>query len=267
MESGNDSTQNTIKFKDYLPLYGLPLLHKYGKPFYGFTFDEGKTFVDAEKYLEENPDLELNEYLIETLNFYDRMDFQEVLSYQENQDSAIEFVRGLFDNYKDNGGDPLLWIYETLHDLEINYSNYPALYIGSIQTNLLQWAEYYKKINFQRTTNTDTSEQSEKITMQEAALILVYRNRILKDPRTDPNKDADYEAECFGYNSTTSGKKLYREWKRLSAKNGITGFDETEKAKIKNMIRRIENILPFLKEQSQRAKAEADIKVLQMKIN
>ena len=107
--------------------------------------------------------------------------------------------------------------------------------------------------------------------MQEAALILVYRNRILKDPRTDPktdlNVDADYQAECFGYNSPTSGEKLYREWKKRSAKNGITGFDETEKAKIKNMIGRIKNILPFRKEQSQRAKAEADIKVIQMKIN
>lgn len=108
-----------------------------------------------------------------------------------------------------------------------------------------------------------------KFTMTEAALILVYTGVKLRNPRSDSSKQADKIAKGFGFISGTSGEKLHRIWEELSLKNGITGDTgkEREKLGFKKMIKRIEKILPELKEPSQRARAEADIRTLDIKIN
>lgn len=123
------------------------------------------------------------------------------------------------------------------------------------------------------TTGTSTrpkgkdEESKGKITLKEAALILVYRGTILYDPRSDPEREADRLAAGFGFESPTSGEQLFGEWKILSDPKGITGFQDHETRLIQNMIKRIEKIKPFLRKSDQQERADKDIQQLQMKIN
>lgn len=121
------------------------------------------------------------------------------------------------------------------------------------------------KRNFEPQVNDNMQADDEKLKMAEVALILVYNSTRLLDPVSDHSKNADEIAKKHGFVATTSGLKLYRQWKKYNEPIGITGFDETtEHVKIKNMIKRITKILPHLNGQALEA-AEKDIKILEMK--
>lgn len=130
----------TIKVENYLPLYGLLLSNEYKLSI------DGKNLITVAELFEQHPDFELNNIYVEMLNSFDRGSFQKYLKNKKNELEALKFVRELFDEFKDNGGNPLEWIYSTLTDIELNFFNYPALLRGVIQTKLLEWADYYEKI-------------------------------------------------------------------------------------------------------------------------
>ncbi|MCB9016125.1 MAG: hypothetical protein H6541_10050 [Lentimicrobiaceae bacterium] len=150
--------------------------------------------------------------------------------------------------------DPLMHIHAAI---------YPVYY----QYNLIQACNELLIPTSKTPPNGIDEESKGKIKMPEAALILIYRNVTLKDPRTDPEQKAKIWAERFGFDNLGSGDVLFRKWQSLSKKNGITGFDETQVQKIKNMIKRIEKITPYLRKPEQQERAAIDIQKLQMKLN
>lgn len=145
-----------------------------------------------------------------------------------------------------------------------------AIYPVYYQYNLIQACNDMLNPTSKTPPNGIDEESKGKITMQEAVLILIYRNVTLKDTRTDPEKGAIIWAKSFGFESPTSGDKLLRLWQKYSKPRGITGFDETDSGQrkmIKNMITRIEKITPYLKKPEQQARAADDIQKLKMKLN
>ncbi|MFZ4414888.1 MAG: hypothetical protein ACOYOV_17510 [Bacteroidales bacterium] len=150
-----DKADRVIKFFDYLPLYGYLWQEEYPLIINGVEYSMVKLFE-----LNDNENIELSEIHIEMLNHYDRMSFQKKIAPLNTEPYMIEFFRDTLDEYKINGGDPVFWIKSTLDDMDLNYSNYPAIYRGLIQKNLLEWLEFYikaNKYNVNETSNINSS--------------------------------------------------------------------------------------------------------------
>lgn len=166
MNKGKETKEVKINIGDFLPLYGLLMPERYG-----ISID-GKNTITVAELFEKHPETELDEDLIETLNSLDRFSFQHYINTLNNEALIINFIRQRFNDYKQEGGNPLEWINKTLSDMEVNSFNYPELFQGTIQTNLIEWANYYEKIKGTETTTTGTLEPEQETTEQKIKRIL-----------------------------------------------------------------------------------------------
>ena len=139
MFKDDEAFARTIKVKDYLPLYGFYCADRYAIGIKGKTISVNELF-------EEFPEYELDPVQVNMLDSFDRGSLQFNLNQILTGDHIIEYLRDLLDEYKMEGGSPLVWIGATIFDLELNFDNYPAKYRGLMQTNLIAWAEYYEKL-------------------------------------------------------------------------------------------------------------------------
>lgn len=130
-----------IKVSEYLPLYGLL-----------FNFDY-QTGINGEPILvnelfEKYPEYELNDFQIEQFFFFDLFSLQTVLKDEGfSKGNITNYLRDLFDQYRENEGDPIYWIGETLESVYHNPNNYRTDLRTEIETFLISLWEVYSKLS------------------------------------------------------------------------------------------------------------------------
>ena len=136
--------KDTIKVADYLPYYGFFYLDYPGKV-NAFLYVKGE-FIPFDKLYDNYSELELHPLELVILDREDYNGFVYYLSQLKTEAEVIAAFRESFDSYRVDGGDPLEWLDITFDDVEKNYSNYPTIYRGAIQKNLLEWFNVYNEI-------------------------------------------------------------------------------------------------------------------------
>lgn len=146
-----------MKVKDYLPLYGL-----YKNTYIRTDTGEMALFIEEfhkgassllMDYLhnDQNSNIELSDITIDMLDTYDRFSLQDLL--EDNyftQQTIVSFLRELFDNYKDAGGNPMYWIDTTLSNVLDNPGSYKAEIRTAIEKMLIELLDVYSKIEYQK---------------------------------------------------------------------------------------------------------------------
>ncbi|GAB2841346.1 hypothetical protein [Ferruginibacter profundus] len=142
-DSGNmDAKQKGIlKAKDYISFYGqisqFPV-------YWNFT----KSKLSKAQFIEQNPEYELNEYELEAIYSNERFSLSKYLKLFTDETELIKIFRLLFDEYREQGGDPLKWLYFTFEYISLNPQSFPAQHRGIIEKNLIQWIDNFTKQPF-----------------------------------------------------------------------------------------------------------------------
>ena len=128
-----------MNVSEYIPLYSLLFNYEYQ------TRIDGKRMT-ANKMFEDYPEQELSDYQIEQLDFFDLASLQKALSDEYfTPDNVIPYLRGLFDNYRENGGNPFDWLEFTFQSVNLNPQNYRKDLITYIEKALIEWIEIFEK--------------------------------------------------------------------------------------------------------------------------
>jgi hypothetical protein len=128
-----------MNVSEYTPLYGLLFNFEYQ------TGIDGKKMTVNEMF-ENYPEHELSDYQIEQLDFFDLASLQKALSDKYfTPDNVIPYLRGLFDNYRENGGNPFDWLGATFQSVNLNPQNYRKDLITYIEKALIEWIEIFEK--------------------------------------------------------------------------------------------------------------------------
>lgn len=105
-----------------------------------------------------------------------------------------------------------------------------------------------------------------KFSHTELALLLYLNDEVLFDPRGDPDKKAEKIALEYGFDSTTSGQKLYNEYKKT-----LNSFNEWDRNDVNRIMKcrrdRITKVLPLVKPGKHKEEAERILKELHNKLN
>lgn len=130
-----------IKVSEYLPLYGLLFNFEYQTGIDGVPISVNDLF---EKY----PNHELNDTQIRQLFIFDLFSLQTVLKDEGfSKGNVTNYLRDLFDEYRENEGDPTYWIGETLDSVYHNPTNYRADLRTEIESFLVSLWEVYSKLS------------------------------------------------------------------------------------------------------------------------
>lgn len=128
-----------MNVSEYTPLYGLLFNFEYQ------TGIDGKKMTVNEMF-EDYPEQELSDYQIEQLDFFDLASLQKAFSDNYfTPDNVIPYLRGLFDNYRENGGNPFDWLEFTFQSVNLNPQNYRKDLITYIEKALIEWIEIFDK--------------------------------------------------------------------------------------------------------------------------
>ncbi|MDO6437135.1 hypothetical protein Q4534_06955 [Cyclobacterium sp. 1_MG-2023] len=129
-----------MKVKDYLPLYGLLFNFEY------FTMVDGKEMTVYELF-ENYPELEITDTHLSQFYYFDLGSLQLVLKDDSfTEKSVVSYLRDLFDQYRQSGGDPNLWLKETLYWVNFSPDHYRKDLIGIIEKTLLDWTENFDRL-------------------------------------------------------------------------------------------------------------------------
>jgi len=89
----------------------------------------GKTTICINELFENYSELNLNEVIIEEMEFYDRIGLSNALNSEYfTSETVIPFLREMFDDYKSKGGSPMYWLNETLWHVINNYQHFKTEY-------------------------------------------------------------------------------------------------------------------------------------------
>lgn len=128
-----------MNVSEYTPLYGLLFNFEYQ------TGIDGKK-LSVNEMFEHYPGQLLSDYQIEELDFFDLTSLQKALSDKYfTPDNVIPYLRGLFDNYRENGGNPFVWLGATFQSVNLNPQNYRKDLITYIEKALIEWIEIFDK--------------------------------------------------------------------------------------------------------------------------
>lgn len=97
-----------------------------------------------------------------------------------------------------------------------------------------------------------------KYTLAQIALIHIYKNVVITDPRSDNQKTADQIAEKYGFDSATSGWQLFDHFNKLDGKS----TQRTGTANKKLMVQNIKKVLVELTEE-EKTKAQRELEHLE----
>ena len=166
--------KDTIKVADYLPYYGFFYLDYPGKV-NAFLYVKGE-FIPFDKLYDNYSELELHPLELVILDREDYNGFVFFLSQLKTETEVIAAFRESFDSYREGGGDSLEWLESTFDDVQKNYSNYPTIYRGAIERNLLEWFNVYNEITpFEPLEDEDPGQDQPETTVQKI-------ERLLKEP-------------------------------------------------------------------------------------
>lgn len=131
-----------MKVSDYLPLYGLL-----------FNFDNMLNIearqLSVNDLFEKYPDIELSDINIDFLLSFDRASLTTVLKDDYfTTETVIPYLRGLFDEYRECGGNPLYWLEQTHEYVNLNPDNFRSELITTIERALIDWIDIFTKQPF-----------------------------------------------------------------------------------------------------------------------
>jgi hypothetical protein len=128
-----------MKVSEYLPYYGLLFNFEYQ------TGIEGKKMTVNEMF-ENYPDFELTDIHINQLFYFDLHSLQ--TSLQNNYftpDTVVSYLRELFDDFRQAGGNPFDWLQITFESINLNPQSYKAELRATLEKTLIEWIEIYNK--------------------------------------------------------------------------------------------------------------------------
>jgi hypothetical protein len=129
-----------MKVYEYIPLYGL---------LFNFEYQTG---IDGEKMtvnemFDNYPDFELTDIHIDQLYYFDLASLQKVLEGNYfTPETVVSYLRELFDNYRQSGGNPFDWLQGTFESINLNPQNYKAELRATLEKTLLEWIEIFNKL-------------------------------------------------------------------------------------------------------------------------
>lgn len=128
-----------MKVSDYIPLYGLLFNFDY------LTEIDGKKMTVNEMF-DNYTDFELTDIHIDQLYYFDLASLQTVL--KDNyftSETVVSYLRELFDNYRQSGGNPFDWLQGTFESINLNPQNYKAELRTKLEKTLIEWIEIFEK--------------------------------------------------------------------------------------------------------------------------
>jgi hypothetical protein len=237
---------------EYIPYYGMIKFAEYK------TWIEGESMTVKEMF-ENYPDSELIDFHIHQLKLFELDGLEKVL--KDNYfttETVLPYLRELFDDYRSAGGAPLEWLNVTLESVTLNPECYKVELRATLEKELTEWIEIYKKIPFDALyhyTNRDKAE-TDKLKVPQIALIHVYEGKQITD------ENAKEIAAKYGYTAKTSGKGLYQDYLKYckTSDRKAKPTAETKKTLI-NKIELFKSILNHLSD-SAKQKANDEINIL-----
>ncbi len=131
-----------MKVSEYMPLYGLSFDFEF------YSEIEGKKMTINE-ILENYPDFELTDAHIDQLNSFERFSLQKVLKQDYfTPETVVAYLRDLFDDYRDSGGNPYDWLQVTFESVNLNPQNYKPELRATLEKTLIEWIEIFDKLPF-----------------------------------------------------------------------------------------------------------------------
>jgi hypothetical protein len=124
---------------EYAPLYGID-----GEK-YKIQLD-GK-YMDIYDFFDDYPQFELSEGYVLQLEMFSLATLCERLK-NLDQKSATAYLRDLYDQYRQNGGNPLYWLKFTYENLYHNPQNYPPHLRSVLEKNVIEWIDNIDKAAF-----------------------------------------------------------------------------------------------------------------------
>jgi hypothetical protein len=237
-----------MKVSEYLPLYGL--MFNFNE--YQFVIDDKNITVN--ELFENYPDFELTDEYLKWLPLFDLWSLQKIL--KDNcitETNVIPYLRDLFDNYRELGGDPFEWLLITFESVNLNPKNYRKDIITIIEKVLIEWIEIFKKqpIDYLYLNTNPPQPIIEQTKLKIDQIALKYAYEGLQITR----ENGDNIAKEYGWKS---GEKLFQRFTHFSSPANRKGKPNlcTPK-KLDNKIKLIESIIELLPtDKQERAKDE-----------
>ena len=167
-----------MKVEDYLPLYGQFYEADYKLYIDGQHIGIREVFENFEEY-------ELNEFQVNELEKFDIFGLQDHLTHEYFTPQTVTyFLRDLFDDYKDSGGEPMYWLGITLNSILLNSGNYKVSIRSEIEKFLLEMMDIYSRIGKEpqkKETHTLSLEDifSKKTDLEKLVKLLEEKNFII----------------------------------------------------------------------------------------
>lgn len=167
-----------MKVEDYLPLYGQFYEADYKLYIDGQHIGIREVFENFEEY-------ELNEFQVNELEKFDRFGLQKHLEHKYFTPQTVTyFLRDLFDDYKDSGGEPMYWLGITLSSILLNSGSYKVSIRTEIEKFLLEMMDIYSRIGKEpqkKETHTLSLEDifSKKTDLEKLVKLLEEKNFII----------------------------------------------------------------------------------------
>ncbi len=128
-----------MKVSEYIPFYGLLFNFEYQ------TGIEGKKMTVNEMF-ENYPDFELTETHLRQLHNFDLDSLQNILAKEYfTPETVVSYLRELFDDYRQSGGNPFDWLHNTFDSVNLNPQNYKAELRETLERILIGWIENFNK--------------------------------------------------------------------------------------------------------------------------
>lgn len=126
---------------DYIPLYGFFRNHVYHVAYNGESMTLNELF-------ENHPERELSNFFLDYLYTIETDAFTKLLKDDYfNANNIVSFLRELFDEYRQNGGHPMVWLKETFKDISLNPQRYKVDLRFPMEKALTEWMEVYSKMD------------------------------------------------------------------------------------------------------------------------
>jgi len=245
-----------MKVSEYIPFYGLLFNFEY------HTGIEGKKMTVNEMF-DNYPDFELNEIHIDQLFYFDLTSLQISLKDKYfTTETVVSYLRELFDNYRESGGNPVEWLQVTFTSINLNPQNYKVKLRATLEKTLIEWIEIFEKQPIDYLyyhTNPEAipprQTKTDKLKVPQIALVHVYEGIQIT------RGNAGEIAKTHGYTAKNSGEGLFQDYTNYRSTANRKGKPTpcTPK-KLKNKIELFESVISHLSDNNkQRAIDEINI--------
>lgn len=168
---------------DYIPLYGFFRNHEYHVAYNGESMTLNELF-------ENHPERELSNFFLDYLYSIETDAFTKLLKDDYfNANNIVPFLRELFDEYRQNGGHPMVWLKETFKDISLNPQSYKVELRFPMEKALTEWMEVYSKmdtdhlLNYtrERMARYEDEESNNLIDLEQDTKVEVSIDEVLKN--------------------------------------------------------------------------------------